>query len=105
MVFHAATYSVKTKSHIVSSLIHSHQSIKYSEIPKRKKKSMALSYSSPVTYACNILVLYYSPGTNLKDIEDYVVHGQSREGSILYKTLVQLPVLEVVSFDHPTAVR
>lgn len=56
-------------------------------MPKENKKSMALSYSSPVTYACNILVLYYSPGKNVKDIVDYVVHGLAHEGSIdLYST-------------------
>lgn len=89
MVFHAATYSVKTKSHIVSSLIHFHQSIKYSEMPKRKQEIYGTKLFQPcyIRVLSRILVLYYSPGKNVKDIVDYVVHGQSHEGSIdLYST-------------------
>lgn len=61
MVFHAAIYSVKTKSHSVSLLTHFHQTKKDSEMPKRKREIHSTKLFQPYTYACNILVLNYSP--------------------------------------------
>lgn len=52
MVFHAEIYSVKTKNHSVSMLTHFHQTIKDSEMPKRKQEI----YSTKLFQPCYIRV-------------------------------------------------